>query len=115
MRNPAIMAVAVKLVLTVPAIGAEPIVLECDLPKIVSPERRMTWERQHFVFYIDETWQVTDYTYDWDGHVGSMSAFVSISRNSGIITLKTPRAIPDGKPLLRIGECKRITKAGNQF
>ena len=67
-----------------PAIAAEPIILECELPKLAIPGRNVEWQRWHGFIRIDREWTVNDYLFYVENHLGSMT----ISRSSGTFTLK---------------------------
>jgi hypothetical protein len=109
---------ALIFTLSGPAVAAEPIVLECELPKLVTG-RNVEYQRWHGFIEIDQNWRADDYSFYLEGPaespLGRSRAAVTISRNSGVITVETQRSIPDGKPLQRIGSCKRATKDDNRF
>ena len=86
-------------------------------PKLVAPGRNMVWEKWHgFIEIDDEVWSVNDYAFYIENPPGlkGLQGSMTISRSSGTLTVDTPRA-SDGRPLQRIGSCRRVTKEDRRF
>ena len=110
-------AAFVLLALSSPAVAKPLMLLECEIPKLVAPGRNMVWEKWHgFIEIDDEVWSVNDYAFYIENPPGlkGLQGSMTISRSSGTLTVDTPRA-SDGRPLQRIGSCRRVTKEDRRF
>lgn len=94
---------ALMLAFSGPAIAAEPIVLECELPASETPNFK--FPKWHSLIPIDETWTVNDCAFLKQT---ARDRKMVISRSSGtmVVTIGNDE---------RIGTCKRASKDDRRF